>query len=109
MTSQIEKQKVEIETLRSIELDQVKRKFEIETSRVIQENEKLKTDLLNKALALEKAETELKKLDYQNRNMEKINKDKILDYEKKMATLNNEINLTQQLYQTFMEAKARKK
>jgi hypothetical protein len=41
--------------------------------------------------------------------MEKINKDKILDYEKKMATLNSEINLTQQLYQTFMEAKARKK
>ncbi len=32
-----------------------------------------------------------------------------MDYEKKMATLNNEINLTQQLYQTFLEAKSRKK
>lgn len=30
------------------------------------------------------------------------------DYEKKMATLNSEINLTQQLYKTFLEAKARK-
>jgi hypothetical protein len=46
----------------------------------MQENEKLKTDLLNKSLALEKAETELKRLDYQQRNMEKINKDKLLDY-----------------------------
>ncbi len=41
--------------------------------------------------------------------MEKINRQKLIDYEKKMATLNNEINLTQQLYQAFMEAKARKK
>lgn len=40
--------------------------------------------------------------------MEKISKDKILDYEKKMATLSNEINLTQQLYKAFMDAKARK-
>jgi hypothetical protein len=32
----------------------------------------------------------------------------MVDYEKKMATLNSEINLTQQLYQTFMDAKARK-
>jgi hypothetical protein len=51
----------------------------------------------------------VKRLDYQHRNMEKINREKLLDYEKKMATLNSEINLTQQLYQTFMEAKARKK
>ena len=32
----------------------------------------------------------------------------MIDYEKKMATLSSEINLTQQLYQNFMEAKARK-
>jgi hypothetical protein len=41
--------------------------------------------------------------------MEKINKDKLLDYEKKMATLNSEINLTQHLYKTFLEAKSKKK
>lgn len=40
-------------------------------------------------MALEKAEAEVKRLDYSQRNMDKINKDKILDYEKKMATLNN--------------------
>lgn len=50
----------------------------------------------------------MKRIDFNQRNSEKINRDKILDYEKKMATLNNEINLTQQLYKTFMEAKARK-
>lgn len=32
-----------------------------------------------------------------------------MDYEKKMATLNNEINLTQNLYQAFIEAKSRAK
>ena len=59
-------------------------------------------------MALEKAETEVKRLDFQHRNMERINKDKMLDYEKKMATLSSEINLTQQLYKTFVDAKARK-
>lgn len=65
--------------------------------------------MLNKSIALEKAEAEVKKLDYQQRNMEKINKEKLFDYEKKMATLNSEINLTQELYKAFTEAKARKK
>jgi hypothetical protein len=50
---------------------------------------------VTKSVALEKVEAELKRLDYNQRNIEKINRDKILDYEKKMATLNNEINLTQ--------------
>jgi hypothetical protein len=109
ITSQLGKQRIEIETLRNIEMDQIKRQYEMDTTRITQENEKLKTDLLNKALALEKAEAEVKRLDYQHRNMEKISREKLLDYEKKMATLNSEINLTQSLYQTFMEAKARKK
>lgn len=69
----------------------------------------MKTELLNKSIALEKAQAEVKKLDFEQRNMEKINRQKLVDYEKKMATLNSEINLTQQLYQAFMEAKARKK
>lgn len=68
----------------------------------------MKTDLVTKAVALEKAEAEVKRLDYNHRNMEKINKEKLVDYEKKMATLNNEINLTTQLYKTFVETKARK-
>lgn len=50
----------------------------------------------------------MKRLDYNNRNMEKISREKLMDYEKKMATMNSEINLTQQLYKSFMEAKARK-
>lgn len=69
----------------------------------------MKTELLNKSIALEKAQAEVKKLDFEQRNMEKINRQKLVDYDKKMATLNSEINLTQQLYQAFMEAKARKR
>jgi hypothetical protein len=42
-----------------------------------------------------------------NKNIDRIYKEKQMDYEKKMATLNNEINITQNLYQTFMEAKSR--
>ena len=33
------------------------------------ENEKIKTELLKKSIALEKAEAQVKKLDYQHRNM----------------------------------------
>ena len=69
----------------------------------------MKTELLHKSIALEKAQAEVKKLDFEQRNTEKINRQKLVDYEKKMATLNSEINLTQQLYQAFMEAKARKR
>lgn len=34
----------------------------------------MKTQLLNKSIALEKAEAEVKKLDYEQRKMEKINR-----------------------------------
>jgi 16S rRNA G527 N7-methylase RsmG len=52
-------------------------------------------------------ETEFKKLEHINKNIDRINKEKLLEYQKKMATLNNEINLTQNLYQSFIEAKSR--
>jgi hypothetical protein len=39
--------------------------------------------------------------------LDKIQADKIKDYETKMLTLNQEINITQNLYKTFLEAKAR--
>lgn len=106
--SRLEKQKIQLQTLKNIEVDQVKRKYELDTTRVVQENEKLKNDLVNKTVALERAEAEVRRLDYNHRNMEKINKEKVLDYEKKMATLNSEINLTQQLYKAFLDAKARR-
>lgn len=38
ITSQLNKQKVEIETLRNIEMDQIKRKYEMDTARIVQEN-----------------------------------------------------------------------
>ncbi len=43
----------------------------------------------------------------QYRNVEKINKEKLADYHKKMATINSEILLTQNLYQSFIDAKSR--
>jgi hypothetical protein len=36
ITSQLNKQRVEIETLRNIEIDQIKRQFEMETTRITQ-------------------------------------------------------------------------
>lgn len=71
------------------------------------QNEKLQTDLLNKSIAYENLESEFKKLEYVNKNIDRINKEKLVDYQKKMATLNNEINLTQNLYQSFIDAKTR--
>lgn len=44
-----------------------------------------------------------------NKILERINKDKMIEYQKKMAALNSEILLTQNLYQSFMEAKSRVK
>ena len=62
---------------------------------------------MNKTLSYDSLEGEFKKLEHVNKNIERINKEKLLEYQKKMATLNNEINLTQNLYQTFIEAKSR--
>ena len=55
--------------MKDIEVDQVKREYERDVTRLREENEKLKTDLLNKSVALDKAETEVKKMDFQHRNM----------------------------------------
>ena len=46
-------------------------------------------------------------MEHINKNIDRINKEKLIDYQKKMATLNNEINITQNLYQNFLEAKSR--
>jgi serine/threonine protein kinase HipA of HipAB toxin-antitoxin module len=46
-------------------------------------------------------------LEHINKNIDRINKEKLIQYEKKMATLNSEINVTQTLYQQFLQAKAR--
>ena len=48
-------------------------------------------------------------MEHVNKNIDRINKEKLLEYQKKMATLNNEINLTQNLYQSFLDAKSRAK
>lgn len=90
-----------------MEVDQVRKKFEIEVSKLTSQNEKLQTDLLNKSIAFENLENEFKKLEHINKNIDRINKQKLVEYQKKMATLNNEINLTQNLYQSFIEAKSR--
>ena len=41
------------------------------------------------------------------KNADRINKEKLIDYERKMATLNAEINLTQNLYNSFLSAKSK--
>jgi len=52
-------------------------------------------------------ESEFKKIDYKHRNADKLQRDKIKEYEQKMITLTQEINITQDLYKAFLEAKAR--
>lgn len=57
-----------------MEVDQVRKKFEIEVSKLTSQNEKLQTDLLNKSIAFENLENEFKKLEHINKNIDRINK-----------------------------------
>ena len=79
----------------------------MENARLVTSNEQLKTQLLNKSIQFQNLESEFKKLDYKHRNADKLQRDKIKEYEQKMITLTQEINITQNLYQAFLEAKAR--
>lgn len=109
MVSELERQKAELEAIKRMEVDQIVKKFEIEVSRLTNENQRLQTDLLNRNLAQEGLEAEVKKLESVSKNAEKISKEKLIEYQKKMATLNSEIYLTKNLYDNFIEAKSRVK
>jgi multidrug resistance efflux pump len=90
-----------------MELDQIKKKYELELTRLTNSNERLQTELSNKKIDYEKLEAEFKKISGQYRNIDKLNKEKLVDYQKKMATLDSEILLTQNLYKSFIDAKSR--
>lgn len=81
--------------------------MEIELTKIMGQNQKLQNNLLQKTLALETVQQQFKRLQHINKNIEKRNKEKLIEYEKKMATLNSEINLTQTLYEQFLQAKSR--
>ena len=85
-----------------MEVDQAKKKMDNEMSHLKNENEKLQTDLVKKNIMCENLEDELKRMQALNKNIEIINREKLVEYEKRMATLNQEINLTQNLYQAFL-------
>ncbi len=55
----------------------------------------------------DRLEEEYKKVINTRKNVERITKEKAVDYERKMATLNAEINLTQNLYNSFVTAKSK--
>lgn len=63
--------------------------------------------MLNKNLAYENLEEEFKKVETNNKVLERINREKLVEYERQMAMLNSEIYLTQNLYQSFMEARSK--
>jgi len=44
----------------------------------------------------------MKRVQGLNKNIEIMNREKLIEYEKKMATFNQEISLTQNLYQAFL-------
>lgn len=54
--------------------------MEMTVNSLATENSKLKTDLLNKSIALENMENEFKKLEHFNKNADRIQKEKLLDY-----------------------------
>ena len=90
-----------------MEVDQIRKKYELDLTRLTNNNEKLQTELSNKKIDYEKLESEFKKISGQYRNIDKLNKEKLVDYQKKMATLDSEILLTQNLYKSFIDAKSR--
>lgn len=102
MVSELEKQKSQLEAIKKSEVDQVIKKFDIEISRLTSENQRLQTELAQRNVSQQNLEAEVKKLQSLSKNAEKINKEKLIDYQKKMATLNTEINLTQNLYKNFL-------
>ncbi len=107
LNAELERQKSELEAIKRMEVDQIRKKMEIELTRLMSENEKLQNVVQQKTIGLENLEEEFKKLEHINRNVEKINKERLVEYEKKMATLNSEINLTKTLYDRFLQVKAR--
>ena len=107
LNSELERQKSELEAIKRMEVDQLRRKMEIELTKLMSENEKLNTNLQNKSIAFDNLEEEFKKLEHINKNVDRISKEKLVEYEKKMATLNSEINLTKTLYDKFLENKSR--
>jgi uncharacterized protein (DUF3084 family) len=62
LNSELERQKSELEAIKRMEVDQIRRKTEIELTKLMSENEKLTTQLQNKTISLENLETEFKKL-----------------------------------------------
>ncbi len=79
--SELEKQKIDLEAMKLMEIDQLRKKYEMENTRLTTINEQLKTELLNKTIAFENLESEFKKMDYKNRNADKLQRDKIKQYE----------------------------
>ena len=89
-----------------MEIEQVRKKYDLEVTRLTHLSDQLQADLTKKTLECEKSEEELKKQAHRHKNAEKISKEKMASYHKKMASLNSEILLTQNLYQSLVGAKA---
>ena len=107
LNSELARQKSQLEAIKRMEVDQMRRKMEVELTKLMSQNEKLANNLQSKTISLENLEEQFKKLEHINKNVDRINKEKLVEYEKKMATLNSEINLTKTLYEQFLENKSR--
>ena len=71
-----------------MQLDQVHRQYEIEVTRINNENQKLQNDLTQIRINFDKLEEEYKKEKNTNKNIDRISKEKIIEYERKMSALN---------------------
>ena len=103
---EIEKQQIDLELAKKQEVEDLKKKHEIELDRYRFELSNLQTQLNTRNIEIEKLNEELKKLDSSS---EKVLKGKFQEYQQKLAALNSEIHLTQNLYNSFMEGKSRVK
>ena len=64
-----------------MQLDQVHRQYEIEVTRINNENQKLQNDLTQIRINFDKLEEEYKKEKNTNKNIDRISKEKIIEYE----------------------------
>ena len=71
-----------------MQLDQVHRQYQIEVTRLNNENQKLQNDLTQIRINFDKLEEEYKKEKNTNKNIDRISKEKIIEYERKMSALN---------------------
>ena len=105
--AELDKQRHELEALFREQMDQVRNALQLDNDKLRVERDRLKSELAQLKLQHAELDDNFKKISSLVANEARLNKDKLAEYQKKMATLNMEINLAQNLYSSFLDAKSR--